>query len=96
MLFRSYAAPNRDPELFTDPDEFRLDRPLHETRRHLSFSWGIHYCLGAGMARLTARIAIETLAARFPTMRLAGPTKRVEAPFLWGRSRLPVAWDAAS
>jgi cytochrome P450 len=90
-----YAAPNRDPDLFTNPDEFRLDRPMSETRRHLSFSWGIHYCLGAGMARLTARIAIETLAEQFPTMRLVGPTERVEAPFLWGRKRLPVAWDIA-
>ena len=88
-----YAAPNRDPELFSDPNEFRLDRPLNEARRHMSFSWGIHYCLGAGMARLTARIAIETLAERFPSMRLAGPTERVEAPFLWGRRTLPVAWD---
>jgi cytochrome P450 len=90
-----YAAPNRDPELFTNPDEFRLDRPMSEARRHLSFSWGIHYCLGAGMARMTARIAIETLAERFPSMRLAGATERVEAPFLWGRKVLPVAWQLA-
>jgi cytochrome P450 len=89
-----YAAPNRDPELFSDPNEFRLDRPLSEARRHMSFSWGIHYCLGAGMARLTARIAVETLAERFPSIRLAGPTERVEAPFLWGRKNLPVTWDS--
>jgi cytochrome P450 len=88
-----YAAPNRDPELFTDPENFRLDRPMSEARRHLSFSWGIHYCLGAGLARLTARIAVQTLAQHLPSIRLAGPTERVEAPFLWGRRTLPVAWD---
>ena len=89
-----YASPNRDSNLFEAPDEFRLDRPVTQTRRHLSFSWGIHYCLGAGLARLTARVAIETLVDRFPTMRLAGATERIDAPFLWGRKILPVAWDA--
>lgn len=90
-----YASPNRDPALFDAPDEFRLDRPVHEAKRHLSFSWGIHYCLGAGLARLTARIAMETLVQRFPSMRLAGETQRIDAPFLWGRKTLPVAWDCA-
>lgn len=87
-----YASPNRDASLFSNPDEFLLDRPLQDTKRHLSFSWGIHYCLGAGLARLTARIAIETLVRNFPTMRLAGATERIEAPFLWGRKTLPVGW----
>lgn len=87
-----YASPNRDPSLFEAPDEFRLDRPVQDTKRHLSFSWGIHYCLGAGLARLTARVGVETLVSRFPAMRLAGETKRIDAPFLWGRAVLPVAW----
>ena len=88
-----YASPNRDPALFDSPDEFRLDRPVQDTKRHLSFSWGIHYCLGAGLARLTARVGVETLVSRFPTMRLAGVAQRIEAPFLWGRAVLPVAWE---
>ena len=88
-----YASANRDPALFTNPDEFRLDRPLTDLKKHLAFSWGIHYCLGAGLARLSGRIAVETLVSRFPTMRLAGDTKRLDAPFLWGRKVLPVAWD---
>lgn len=88
-----YASANRDPALFSNPDEFRLDRPLTDLKKHLAFSWGIHYCLGAGLARLSGRIAVETLVSRFPTMRLAGDTKRLDAPFLWGRKVLPVAWD---
>ncbi len=87
-----YASPNREEDLFENPNEFVLDRPLQDTKRHLSFSWGIHYCLGAGLARLTARIAIETLVTRFPSMHLVGETERIEAPFLWGRKTLNVAW----
>ena len=49
-----YVSANRDPSRFPDrPDEFVLDRPVLETRRHYSFSWGIHHCLGAHLARLT-------------------------------------------
>ena len=48
-----YASANRDEHRFPDrPDEFVVDRPLLETRKHYSFSWGIHHCLGAHLARL--------------------------------------------
>lgn len=90
-----YASANRDPSRFDRADEFVIDRPLLETRRHYSFSWGIHHCLGAHLARLTARVALEELLTRLPTLRLDGPTTRVASPFLWGRKHLPVAWDAA-
>jgi len=85
-----YASANRDPERFENPDEFRLDRPLLEAKQHLSFSWGIHHCLGAHLARLTARVGIEVLVDRFPNMTMSGSTKRVLSPFLWGRKSLPV------
>jgi len=87
-----YASANRDPSGFTDPDTFRLDRPWSELRRHYSFGWGMHHCLGAPLARLTARAALEALVERFPTLRLAGPTERIAPEFLWGRRTLPVAW----
>jgi cytochrome P450 len=88
-----YASANRDPHRFPDrPDDFVVDRPVLETRRHYSFSWGIHHCLGAHLARLTARVAIEELLARLPTLALDGPTERVASPFLWGRHAVPVAW----
>ncbi|QKG18647.1 cytochrome P450 [Actinomadura verrucosospora] len=67
------AAGNRDPERFDAPDEFRLDRPPGQS---LSFGWGVHYCLGAGLAVLEAQIAAERLAARFPGMRAAGEPRR--------------------
>lgn len=88
-----YAAANRDPAVFDDPDSFRLDRDLADLRRtHVSFGSGVHFCLGASMARTEATVALRTLVERLPTLRLAGPTERIEPQFLWGRHRLPVAW----
>lgn len=87
-----YASANRDEQTFPDADEFVVDRPVLQAMRHLSFSWGIHHCLGAHLARLTGRIAVDTLARRLPGLRLDGETSRVPSPFLWGRKSLPVAW----
>lgn len=89
-----YASANRDPQRFDRPDVFDIDRPLIETRRHYSFSWGIHHCLGAPLARLTAKVALEELSSRLGDLRLDGPTSRVPSPFLWGRKTLPVRWEA--
>ena len=85
-----YASANRDPDAFPNPDEFDIDRDEMQLKRHYSFGWGIHHCLGAPLARQTARIAIETLATRFPAMRPNGPTERLAPEILWGRRKLPV------
>ena len=87
-----YASANRDEATFDQPDEFVMDRPLLESKRHLSFGWGTHFCLGAHLARLTGRIALSVLVDELPDLRLDGETERVGAPFLWGRARLDVAW----
>ncbi|HTW99082.1 MAG TPA: cytochrome P450, partial [Acidimicrobiales bacterium] len=89
-----YAAANRDPLVFEDPDRFRLDRDLAELRRtHLSFGVGIWLCPGAALARLEGRLALEVLGRRLAGLRLAGPSGRVASFMMWGRSTLPVAWD---
>lgn len=67
-LFLWLAAGNRDPSVFPEPDRFDMRRANAD--QHLSFGKGLHYCLGANMGRLEARIAIEELARRFPRLRL--------------------------
>ncbi|MFI5912763.1 cytochrome P450 [Dactylosporangium sp. NPDC051541] len=81
------GAGNRDPERFDAPDELRLDR---EHNAPLSFGGGIHYCLGAPLARLEAQIAFPALAARFPDLALAGPPQRRDSLSLKGVTALPV------
>jgi cytochrome P450 len=65
------AGANRDPEVFDRPED--LDVGREDARRHLSFGHGPHFCLGASLARLEARLAFEGLAERYPDMRLAVP-----------------------
>lgn len=59
-----YSSANRDPEVFTDPEAFDVTRNVTELRRHLAFGTGIHSCVGAALARLEMRIALETLLDR--------------------------------
>jgi len=62
------GAANRDPEVFTDPDRFDITR---HPNKHLGFGLGIHFCLGAPLARREGRIAFPAVAERFPEMKLA-------------------------
>ncbi|NDB04480.1 MAG: cytochrome P450 [Acidimicrobiia bacterium] len=64
------GAGNHDPLMFDDPNSLRLDRP--NAGRHLAFAAGIHYCLGANLAKLEAEIAVGRLVSRFPDMRSSG------------------------
>ena len=91
-LMFSIAGANRDPAVFENPEDFVIDRPLIQARRHLSFGAGVHFCLGAPVARLEARIAFETLLRRLPNLRLDGPSERIPTWMYWGRATLPVAW----
>ncbi|MFV0646001.1 MAG: cytochrome P450 [Sphingomonadaceae bacterium] len=92
-LMFSIAGANRDPERFPDPDSFRLDRKRSEVSKHLSFGDGIHFCMGAPVARLEAQIALTMLLERFPAMRLDGDGDRIDTWMYWGRKSLPVRWD---
>jgi cytochrome P450 len=79
---------NRDPDVFERPDEFRIDRP--DPGRHLSFSLGMHHCLGASLARLEGRIAIEELTRRYPALELAASPTRRPLLVLRGFESVPV------
>jgi cytochrome P450 len=86
------GAANRDPEVFADPGRFDVTRG--NAREHLAFSGGIHYCLGAGLARLEAVVALRSLTERFPGLRVAGPPVRRDLRTLRGFERLPVSLRA--
>jgi cytochrome P450 len=68
-VFLTILAANRDPRVFDRADELLLDRSPNP---HLSFGHGVHFCLGASLARLEARIALPRLVQRFPDLRPAG------------------------
>ncbi|MFD7445464.1 cytochrome P450 [Streptomyces sp. NPDC059909] len=94
------TSANRDPLKFDRPDEFDVMRPDNEQNAHLGFGHGIHYCLGAPLARLEMQIALTGLFGRFPRMTLAGPAaeaKWMEVPFpaFRGLAELPVVLDPA-
>jgi cytochrome P450 len=83
------GAANRDPAVFPDPVAFEVTRP--NVRDHLAFSSGVHYCLGAGLARLEAVVGLRTLSERFPRLRMAGAPRRRDLQTLRGFEHLPVA-----
>ena len=84
------GAANRDPAQFPEPDRLDFRRA---DNRHLAFGWGIHFCLGAPLARVEGQIALLTLARRLPGLALAGSTPEWrESATLRGLRRLPVAW----
>jgi len=87
-LFAFMNSANRDPEAFADPERFDIGR---EPNAHLTFGHGIHFCLGAPLARLEAQIAATRLAERLPGIRLSGGDPEWhDSLILRGVKRLPV------
>ncbi len=91
LVFLSLAGGNRDPQALSDPEVFDVTRET--TVPHLTFGSGIHYCLGAHLARAELQEALALLATRFPDLALAGPVEWKPETFgIWGPARLPVRW----
>lgn len=87
----SIGSAHRDPEVFTDPDRLDLHRGAGG---HIAFGHGIHFCLGAPLARLEGRIAFNTLLRRLPDLELAVPPERLrwlaDSSIVHGLEQLPV------
>lgn len=82
------AGANRDPGVFPDPDAFDVTRANAD--QHIAFSAGVHYCLGASLARLEAAVALRALYERFPGLAVSGTPQRRPTRVLRGYERLPV------
>ena len=90
MVVPFMASANRDPRQFPDPDALDVRR---QPERHVAFAAGIHYCLGAWLARLEARVVLETVFRRLPDLALApGEPRWKPMIFLRGLESLPLRW----
>src|SRR6202011_263125 len=87
------AAANRDPAVFADPNRFDIERD--NAGKHLSFSGGRHFCLGAALARAEGEVGLRTFFERFPDARLAGGGSRRDTRVLRGWSSLPITLGRA-
>ncbi len=84
MLF--YASANRDPAKYADPDRFDIHR---DASAHLTFGYGMHFCLGAHLARLEVASALDVLLDELDGMELAGPVRWATNPSLRGPLSVP-------
>jgi cytochrome P450 len=87
------AGANRDPEVFADPHRFDISRD--NAGKHLSFSGGRHFCLGAALARAEGEVGLRTFFERYPDANLAGAGSRRETRVLRGWSSLPITLGEA-
>lgn len=87
------AGANRDPKVFDDPHRFDIER--ENAGKHLSFSGGRHFCLGAALARAEGEVGLRTFFERFPDARLAGGGSRRDTRVLRGWSSLPISLGKA-
>ena len=83
-----YLSANRDDTVFTNPD--KLDITRENARRHLSFGYGIHRCVGARLAELQLKILLEEMHVRRMRISVTGPVQRVRANFVHGFRKLGV------
>ena len=81
------GSANRDPAVFEDPDEFRVDRTPNN---HVAFGVGVHFCLGAPLARMELFESLTTLLAMYPSLALAGEPESRGTFVLRGYKTVPV------
>jgi cytochrome P450 len=90
-LLLSYLSANRDETKFPDP--FRFDTARANAGDHLAFGTGVHFCLGAHLARLELRKFLRELLPRLVSMEVSGPTRQVSSHFVGGLKNLPLRYE---
>jgi cytochrome P450 len=93
LIIIHLAGANRDPAVFDDPHRFDIER--ENAGKHLSFSGGRHFCLGAALARAEGEVGLRTFFERFPDAKLGGTGSRRETRVLRGWATLPITLGAA-
>lgn len=88
-LLLSYPSANRDEDVFDDPFRFDVGR---DPNKHLAFGFGVHYCLGAVLARIEVRAFFEELLPRLGTVELDGEPTGIATTFVGGLKRLPIRY----
>ena len=88
QLLMWYISGNRDEEVIDNPNAFIIDRP--NARRHLSFGFGIHRCMGNRLAEMQLRIVWEEILKRFHQVKVVGEPERLRSSFVRGITNLPV------
>ncbi|MGH3783380.1 MAG: cytochrome P450 [Pseudonocardiaceae bacterium] len=88
LIILLLGGANRDPEVFPDPHQFDVQRP--EADQNVAFSSGIHYCIGAALARLEGEVGLQALFRRFPDLALTGTPHRRPTRVLRGYDAIPV------
>jgi cytochrome P450 len=83
-----YVSANRDESVIPRADEFLIDR--ENSKQHLSFGWGIHFCMGSRMAEMQLRVLWEEIMKRFRLVEVVGDPVRVKSSFVKGFAELPV------
>ena len=88
-----FASANRDPEIWNDPDSIRFDRDPKLARQHLAFGWGVHYCIGAPLARLEARLALKKIVTSDTTLEVLEDPPTTPPFILRGFTELRIKWN---
>jgi len=83
-----YVSGNRDDTVIPDADQFMIDR--ENSKQHLSFGWGVHFCMGSRLAEMQLRVLWEEIAKRFRFVEVVGEPVRVKSAFVKGFHELPV------
>lgn len=87
-----YPSANRDEDVFDEPERFCVDR---KPNQHLTFGFGEHFCLGAGLAKMEIRVLLEELLPRLRAIEPAGRARPIRTNFIVGYKEVPVAMELA-